>query len=39
MPDGDYGREWLRELVADLADDGLVELDRRDGDPVARLHG
>jgi len=38
-PDGEYGREWLRELVADLADDGLVELDRRDGDPVARLHG
>jgi A/G-specific adenine glycosylase len=36
-PDGEYGREWLRELVGDLADDGLVELDRLEGDPVARL--
>jgi A/G-specific adenine glycosylase len=26
-PDGDYGREWLRELLADLEDDGLVALD------------
>jgi A/G-specific adenine glycosylase len=36
-PDGEYGREWLRELVGDLADDGLVELDRLEGDAVARL--
>jgi A/G-specific adenine glycosylase len=26
-PDGDHGREWLRGLVDDLADDGLVEAD------------
>jgi len=24
-PEGEYGREWLRDLVADLAADGLVE--------------
>ncbi len=36
-PDGEYGREWLRGLVADLEDDGLVEVDRRDGEPVVRL--
>jgi A/G-specific adenine glycosylase len=30
-PDGEYGREWLRGLLADLDDDGLVDLDR-DGD-------
>ncbi|MFB6069230.1 MAG: A/G-specific adenine glycosylase [Halobacterium sp.] len=36
-PDGDHGREWLRELLADLADDGLVALENRDGDVVARL--
>jgi A/G-specific adenine glycosylase len=36
-PDGEYGREWLRDLLADLADDGLVEVAERDGDPVARL--
>jgi A/G-specific DNA-adenine glycosylase (EC 3.2.2.-) len=33
VPDGDHGREWLRGVLADLADDGLVELN---GD-VARL--
>ena len=25
-PGGEYGREWLRRLVGDLADDGLIEL-------------
>jgi len=30
---GDTGREWLRELVADLADDGLVAIDAA-GDEV-----
>lgn len=25
-PDGQYGREWLRDLLRDLANDGLVEL-------------
>ncbi|MFB6352552.1 MAG: A/G-specific adenine glycosylase [Halobacteriales archaeon] len=36
-PDGDHGRGWLRELLADLADDGLVEVEERDGETVARL--
>ncbi|MFP8953213.1 A/G-specific adenine glycosylase [Natrialbaceae archaeon A-arb3/5] len=36
-PDGEYGREWLRGLLSDLADDGLVETDDRDGTTVARL--
>ena len=37
VPDGTYGREWLRELVEDLADDGLVSLEDRKAGPVARL--
>jgi A/G-specific adenine glycosylase len=37
VPDGEYGREWLRGLLADLADDGLVEIDERDDGAVARL--
>jgi A/G-specific adenine glycosylase len=36
-PDGEYGREWLRDLVTDLADDGLVELRERDGETTVRL--
>ena len=36
-PDGEYGREWLRELLADLADDGLVEVADRGDETVARL--
>ncbi|WP_435062672.1 A/G-specific adenine glycosylase [Halobaculum sp. EA56] len=36
-PDGDDGREWLRGLLADLRDDGLVELEEREDGPVARL--
>jgi A/G-specific adenine glycosylase len=36
-PDGKHGREWLRGLVEDLVDDGLVELATADGEPVARL--
>jgi len=36
-PDGEYGREWLRGLVGDLADDGLVDVDEREGETVARL--
>jgi A/G-specific adenine glycosylase len=39
VPDGEYGREWLRDLLGDLEDDGLVELDGRDGEAVARLRG
>ncbi len=36
-PDGEYGREWLRGLVADLEDDGLVTTERRGDDTVVRL--
>jgi len=36
-PDGEYGREWLRGLAEDLADDGLVGLRECDGKTVARL--
>ena len=36
-PGGTYGREWLRGLLEDLADDGLVGVERRDGDTVASL--
>jgi len=36
-PDGEHGREWLRELLSDLADDGLVKvIDVEDG-TIARL--
>jgi A/G-specific adenine glycosylase len=34
---GDTGREWLRDLLDDLADDGLVELEARGEETVARL--
>ena len=37
VPDGEYGREWLRGLVADLADDGLVAVEEQDGETVASL--
>ena len=36
-PDGETGREWLRGLLGDLRDDGLVELDHERREPVARL--
>lgn len=36
-PDGEHGREWLRGLLADLSDDGLVDLRTDEGDLVARL--
>jgi len=37
-PDGEHGREWLRGLVSDLADDGLVAIDETgDGTPAVRL--
>jgi len=35
-PNGEYGREWLRGLLSDLSDDGLVDVDD-EGDTVARL--
>jgi A/G-specific adenine glycosylase len=31
-PDGEYGREWLRGLVSDLSDDGLLDVRERDDD-------
>jgi A/G-specific adenine glycosylase len=36
-PDGTHGREWLRDLLADLSDDGMVDLSDRDGTTIARL--
>jgi A/G-specific adenine glycosylase len=36
-PNGDQGREWLRDLVSDLVDDGLVELAERNGETAVRL--
>jgi A/G-specific adenine glycosylase len=36
-PNGEHGREWLRGLVEDLAEDGLVELATEGGESVARL--
>ncbi|WP_256687677.1 A/G-specific adenine glycosylase [Halococcus qingdaonensis] len=34
--DGEHGREWLQELLADLEDDGLVAVDT-DGETTVRL--
>ncbi|MFD1646302.1 A/G-specific adenine glycosylase [Haloarchaeobius litoreus] len=36
-PDGEHGREWLRGLLSDLSDDGLVELDESGDELAARL--
>jgi A/G-specific adenine glycosylase len=36
-PDGGTGQDWLRGLLAELSDDGMVELLERDGTTVARL--
>ena len=36
-PGGEYGREWLRGLVSDLSDDGLVEAEERSEETVVRL--
>ena len=36
-PDGEHGREWLRGLVADLADDGLVTIDESVEHPTVSL--
>lgn len=39
VPEGRHGREWLRELVEDLVEDGLVDL-HEDGDAtVVSLRG
>ena len=36
-PEGEYGREWLRGLLSDLSDDGLVRVEERPDRTVARL--
>jgi A/G-specific adenine glycosylase len=36
-PNGEHGREWLRGLLSDLADDGLIEVEEHDSDVIARL--
>ena len=36
-PGGEYGREWLQELLSDLESDGLVTTTGADGETVARL--
>jgi A/G-specific adenine glycosylase len=36
-PNGEYGREWLHNLLSDLAEDGLVEVKEGDEETVARL--
>ncbi|ELY53932.1 HhH-GPD family protein [Natronococcus amylolyticus DSM 10524] len=37
VPEGEYGRAWLEGLLSDLADDGLVEVEKRNGETLARL--
>ncbi|MFB6092150.1 MAG: A/G-specific adenine glycosylase [Haloquadratum sp.] len=36
-PDGEHGREWLRGLLSDLADDGLVQIEGRTDETIVRL--
>jgi len=36
-PDGEHGREWLRDLLSDLSDDGLVRIEEGDEHITARL--
>jgi len=36
-PDGKYGQDWLRELLSDLSDDGLVEVEENNEKTIARL--
>jgi A/G-specific adenine glycosylase len=36
-PDGEYGREWLRGLLSDLEDDGLVRIEEDTDQVTARL--
>ena len=36
-PTGEHGREWLRGLLSDLAEDGLVDVAENEGETVARL--
>jgi A/G-specific adenine glycosylase len=36
-PDGEHGREWLRDLLSDLAADGLVQIEERSDQTIVRL--
>ncbi|MFC4988421.1 A/G-specific adenine glycosylase [Saliphagus infecundisoli] len=36
-PEGEYGKEWLQGILADLSEDELVEIENREGGTVARL--
>jgi len=36
-PDGEHGREWLLDLLSDLADDGLIEVEESGDETVTRL--
>ena len=36
-PDGEHGREWLEGLLADLADDGLLDVKESGDSAVAKL--
>ncbi|ELZ42276.1 HhH-GPD family protein [Halorubrum saccharovorum DSM 1137] len=36
-PGGEHGREWLRDLLSDLSDDGLVRIEEGSDRTVARL--
>jgi len=36
-PDGEHGREWLRGILVDLSDDGLVKVEEQNDQPTAQL--
>ncbi|WP_281194171.1 A/G-specific adenine glycosylase [Halorubrum sp. F4] len=36
-PEGEHGREWLRGLLSDLADDELLEVEESDDETITRL--
>ncbi len=36
-PDGEHGREWLRDLLSDLSDDGLVRIEEGHDQITTRL--
>ncbi|WP_101297889.1 HhH-GPD family protein [Halegenticoccus soli] len=36
-PNGEHGREWLRDLLSDLSDDGLVQIEEGNDQTTARL--
>jgi hypothetical protein len=38
-PEGEYGREWLASLCADLADDELVDIEDSGEETIVRLGG